>query len=256
MFKKIIKTIERYSITPLVINYQMGKVGSSSIHHTLDKMGVNVLHIHTFNGVDVFDMYKNKKRVIGFYRPIRVIKEKIKLKIKLFLIKKNKNIKIVSIVRDPIKVLKSRYFQDLHLVMKDAFQQGILFKSRKDFIDFVISDFEACFELDYFLNWYDNEIKKNFKIDIYSQDLDKVSKTILVKEQNISLLLLNLETLDISEQILGDFLGIENFNLVNSNESKNKWYSELYSEFNSEYNMTYDFEQRIINSKLYLTHFS
>lgn len=45
-----------------VLVYQMGKVGSSSIEHTLGERKIPSYHIHTFDDHEEFQMYHNKKR--------------------------------------------------------------------------------------------------------------------------------------------------------------------------------------------------
>ncbi|TON46073.1 capsular biosynthesis protein, partial [Vibrio parahaemolyticus] len=50
-----------------VLVYQMGKVGSSSIEHTLEARNIPSYHIHTFDDHEEFHMYHNKKDVSKFF---------------------------------------------------------------------------------------------------------------------------------------------------------------------------------------------
>ncbi len=50
-----------------VLVYQMGKVGSSSIEHTLGERKIPSYHIHTFDDHEEFHMYHNKQDVKKFF---------------------------------------------------------------------------------------------------------------------------------------------------------------------------------------------
>ncbi|NMU53205.1 capsular biosynthesis protein, partial [Vibrio parahaemolyticus] len=93
----------------------MGKVGSSSIEHTLGEKNIPSYHIHTFDDHEEFHMYHNKKDVSKFFDFRNRALYRLVLKQRKRILQKREQIKIVTLVRDPIATVFSRFFQDLHL---------------------------------------------------------------------------------------------------------------------------------------------
>ena len=52
------------------------------------------------------------------------------------------------------------------------------------------------------------------------------------------MLLIKCEKLSLLDQEIGQFLNVDNFELKNSNEAKNKWYSNIYQYFKQKYDFS------------------
>lgn len=78
--------------------------------------------------------------------------------------------------------------------------------------------------------WFDLEIKENFGIDVYGYDFDKERGFQIIRQDNVELLLMKLEKLDDCQEIIGEFVGAEDFKLIKSNMGNNKLYKFAYNE--------------------------
>ncbi|CAH6924929.1 Capsular polysaccharide synthesis enzyme CpsH [Vibrio chagasii] len=247
--KSLLETYRKFKVDPLVLVYQMGKVGSSSVYFSLKNDGENIYHIHSFNGLDIIDMYDDKTTVKRFYSLRKRIEHYIYIKIRLLFIRRNNNLKIITFIRPELSVLKSRYFQDLHFGVYKAYQSHVIFKNKRNFIDFIIDDFERSISDDYVSGWFDREIKRNFGIDVMKTYYDSSVGFSITKGVNgRQCMLINMEHLDHLENEIGEFLNKPGFKLVRENDSSEKWYSEFYSIFNDEYKPSKEFKDRVDSS--------
>ena len=77
-------------------------------------------------------------------------------------------------------------------------------------------------------DWFNIELKKYFKIDIYNSDFDKESGYKIFKNDNIEVFVYKMEKLSQIEKELGIFIGDSKFCLKNANTSDKKPYWMLY----------------------------
>jgi hypothetical protein len=82
-------------------------------------------------------------------------------------------------------------------------------------------------------DWYDTQMKPVFDIDVYAQPFPHhQGHEIYHGKNNSRLLVLRLEDLNrVGQKVLGDFLDLEQFELVQANVSEQKGYADLYREF-------------------------
>lgn len=92
-----------------ILVYQMGKVGSSSIEHTLEARNIPSYHIHTFDDHEEFHMYHNKKDVSKFFDFKNRAMYRLVLNQRKRILQKREQIKIVTLIRDPIATVFSRF---------------------------------------------------------------------------------------------------------------------------------------------------
>lgn len=175
--------------------WQAAKVGSSTILHTLRHYGVDCVSFHNI-------VRLSKEESIDGNLLIKKVK--------------TEPIKVITLVREPIARDFSQYFQGyaLHCVDKKSIQDVLL--------EFA--------EEDYQFKWFDGEIKALLGIDIFEYPFDREKGFGLIKKDNIEILILKLESLNQNTDILGEFVGVENLELKNANESDKKSYAKLYKE--------------------------
>ncbi|WP_321461203.1 putative capsular polysaccharide synthesis family protein [uncultured Vibrio sp.] len=221
-----------------VLVYQMGKVGSSSIEHTLGERKIPSYHIHTFDDHEEFHMYHNKQDVKKFFDFKNRAIYRLVLSQRKRILQKREQLKIVTLVRDPIATVLSRFFQDLHL----QFIEGKKNEAIHNDMDVTYQHLENCFDnyinLNYFADWFDNELKRNFKIDVMGQQIDSTQPFFTFDNNQAKVLLIKCEKLSSLDQEIGHFLDVDNFELKNSNEAKNKWYSNIYQYFKQKYDFS------------------
>lgn len=214
-----------------VLIYQMGKVGSSSVEASLEKIDVPNWHLHSFDDNEEFLIYKNTDDVNCFFDWHIRGAYKILLGHRLRILQKRDYLKIITLVRDPIATVVSRFFNDIHIQFIEAKKNGSIHGSLKDTMEYLVEAFETQIDFEFFTHWYDRELQKNFDIDIFSYIHSPNQDFWRIEQSGRDVLLVKCEALkDISSE-LGHFLEVPIFNLINCNIGENKWYSELYQHF-------------------------
>ena len=220
-----------------VLVYQMGKVGSMSIVDSLktDYPGV-VMHKHVMRTDDWFDQY-----VLEWVRAGR-------------------HLKIISPVRDPIGRNVSAFFHFIDGRLRHAADKSAL--PVADLVDLFIRnpdpneppDNKMIMDHSMPLGWFDENIYKHFGIDVYAtpfpdRGYDRYTAG------NIDLLVLRIDVADdVKEQIIGEFLGMPSFKLMNTNIGSLKKYASKYKEFTENAVLPDDYVSEMCQSK-YIRHF-
>jgi hypothetical protein len=216
--KRIIKIASgRY-----VLIYQMGKVGSSTIESALNKNKVKNMHIH----------YLSNSKNYNFIKPS--IKQKAKDKIisstyKLIIKTTNPEIKIISMMRDPVSRNISTLFQELSTMLYLSGKKDN--RSNEDKIEMLNRFMQEYVNTEIPKTWFKDELKLYFGIDILKYPFDKENGYTLIKHKNINLLLLTSEKMNNNIELIENFVGIKGITLNNKNEASEKWYSDLYSDY-------------------------
>ncbi|TOL48952.1 putative capsular polysaccharide synthesis family protein, partial [Vibrio parahaemolyticus] len=178
-----------------VLVYQMGKVGSSSIEHTLEARNIPSYHIHTFDDHEEFHMYHNKKDVSKFFDFKNRAMYRLVLNQRKRILQKREQIKIVTLIRDPIATVFSRFFQDLHLQFIEGKKNDAIHRD----MEVTYKHLEHCFDnyinLNYFADWFDNELKRNFSIDVMRQEIDNTQPFFTFNNHKASVILIKCEQL-------------------------------------------------------------
>lgn len=211
----------RHKAIPVFI-YQMGKVASSSIHHSLKKQYPGaVAHAHHIGP-------QNWAAEL-FYRWYR----------------EGDTIRIISPVRDPISRNISSFFQKYSDYSEKEFARLNLQT------DNLIHQFLEEYPHDTPLNWFDAHIKKHFDIDIYESAFDTTNGTVYRKE-NAQLLVFRIDMPDTrKETAIRSFLEFPGFRLINSNVSQNKLYYPLYKQFIASLTLPDDYLEKMASSRYF-----
>ena len=225
---------------PFLFVHQMGKVGSSTIMNSLKKInydktaniywthflsndGVKLLENLEIRGFGKWESFPSniKSMISNSYVLSNVLQKKLL---------SFKKCKIITLIRDPIAVNVSGFFQN------NAWWPSELKNKCENLEDKYLNDLFIYFLLNYPhslpLDWFNNELKNVFGIDVFSKFFSKFDSYKIYENNCIKLLLIKLEKLDtISQDVFQDFLKIPYFKLGKSNIASNKWYTNIYSSF-------------------------
>ena len=197
-----------------ILVYQPGKVGSTSVYHSLVKHNKYVLHTHTLSSLEVKTEELKK------------------------LCKKMGGIKIITIVRDPIMQMISGMWEN--------FDQTWRYSSSVNFDEIQNYFFGIDFDL-YQYEWFNIELKTVFGVDIFKHPFNKEKGYLLIEEDGMSILLMTMEKMNDLNDVIGKFVGIDDFCLDKKNIGSKKAYRFAYSEYKSRIR----FSDKLLNDVYY-----
>jgi hypothetical protein len=206
----------------------MGKVGSSAI----SKAVPSSIHIHDLMRINSDDLIS----------PIRAkfyggLKEYVKRRCRRFFYRAyfafSKEVKIITLVRDPLERNISMYFQGLPFYISKKY---IIDKSviRGEGKAVLLDAFTDVFNHSYCLDWFDNELYPLTGIDVYREPFDDKAGFNIYRKNNFSVCLVRLDKLSSLTAEISNFLGV-NVALLNDNRGEEKWYSPLKKEFDNSF---------------------
>ena len=180
-----------------ILVYQPGKVGSSTVHRSMNALNIGNSHIHKLTYDEVSNIYK--KLDVGA-------------------------IKIITLVREPVSRIISQFFQligNREYCFAGQFTNEIIeclkLKSTR-ILQGAVCQFE----------WFDHELKAVFGIDIYDHPFNKEKGYSIIKQGNYELLAMKMEKINSLESVIGEFIGAPQFKLINDNIGDNAAYKYLY----------------------------
>lgn len=196
----------------MVLVFQPGKVGSTTVFESLLKEQIKCAHFHY-----IFGKYARWGRN---YKSSEEILEGVKL------LRKVEKIKIISLIREPIGRDLSMYFQFFDEYICSDWIKPNIYKNVIEVLDL----FTKFGEYGFLFEWFVLEMEEAFGIDVYQYDFDKNRGYQIIEKDNIQLLLIKVEKLDDCEEAIGQFIGVNNFKLVKANIGENKPYKFVYNE--------------------------
>ncbi|MGF1521841.1 MAG: putative capsular polysaccharide synthesis family protein [Leptolyngbyaceae cyanobacterium] len=247
-----------------IIIYQMGKVGSTTIWDSLEALNLDIpiYHIHTLKP-EIIQKAADKGRSdfpkLRFVYPEIVQSEYLRKQLDRNAIKTPWH--VITLVRDPIAKTLSLFFQQLEqeLLLGTDYRQKI----KEEGQEAVLQKMIGRFHQEYIRNpdrkhpfyWINREIKDNLALDIFAEPPLSDAGYRIYKAAAANILLLKLESLsDCHQQAFQEFLGLQNFQLVQSNVGSQKRYGSLYKAFLKQVDLPADYLEEIYGSKL-VTHF-
>jgi len=244
----LIKNAEKRAL----LVYTMGKVGSSTITQSLDNEleGYSVYQLHWLTSDNLhLDMnfhralYKKHADVIqkksnslpdyivmGFYIRNKLAK----------LVNVENDLKICTLVRDPVERNISSFFQNLTTFYGYDVKKRL--ESQDE--DSIVEELKDIFLKDYAVNngisfidcdpltWFENELEEVFEIDVYNSAFPKEKGYSVSAYGNKSLLIIRLEDLNkCFSEAIEIFLGTSITIRKNKNTGQNKAYASVYKKF-------------------------
>ncbi len=216
--------------------YTMGKVASTSISNSLKKYvrDGNVYDIHFLN-----ESFIRNNLDRGHCRD------------SLFVFNHwlNQHLKIISLVRNPIEVNISGFFQNIERYYPTLTKMQISELDVNEMIDKFIS-----LDPTYPLKWFDKEFRDQLGFDIYATPFSVLGwKTYLHKKYHILVMQVELQDSE-KENIIKTFSKIKNLKLANDNLTSEKWYYNKYLQFRRKLALSREYLDRCLLSE-YTKHF-
>lgn len=191
-----------------ILVLQASKVGSRTVEMSLRKAGVPCFHAHTLTGRWGWTTFTRGEAGRA-------------------LLSKVNKIKIISLIREPVARDIALYFQGFleYILLEEAIMADS-FEGVKRFLETEkkTGNCGAVFE------WFNVELKEPLGLDIYQYEFDKMRGYQIIEKDNIELLLIKLEKLDECSEVIGRFVGKDNFSLVKSNTGNDKLSCFAYEE--------------------------
>ncbi|MBD5523511.1 MAG: hypothetical protein HDR04_03660 [Lachnospiraceae bacterium] len=205
----------------IILIYQKGKVGSSSVYRSLRNYNRNVLHCHTL--ADIGEKEDDLCKLLNL-----------------------KSGKIITLVRDPIARRISEMWENIASMER--------YSTNVDF-----SEIESYYFKKGFWHgdaeWFDEQIKTFFNIDIFEYPFDTEKGYTIIKQGNIEVLLLTLEKLNNLEEVIGNFLGIKSFQLSRNNVGKEKLYRFAFQSFKRNFTISEEEIEELYRKSKYMKYF-
>lgn len=229
LYKKLICKVNFYKrlyISPPVIIFQMGKVGSMSLKDSLEQLWPGlIVHTHYFERER-----KDIEAICDYY------------------INNNKKIYVISPVREPIARNISAFFQNFK---RDT---GVEYRESTFSIEELITIFLDSYDHDIPLFWFDKYMKPNLGIDVYRYVFPQHGVRV-IETNNVKLLIMRCELPDKTKEVaIRKFLSLPDFLITRKNVGAEKEYSATYSLFKETFVPPDWYIDRIYNSK-YFNHF-
>ncbi len=209
------------SPTPILV-YQLGKVGSTSVHSSLVAWGGRPCHhLHVLNPVHYVPWLAEAE-------PGGDTHQKLSLGKRLYeeVVSHGLPMDVVTLVRDPVARNISDFFQNFAMYMG---ADPLARRASQ-------AEMEAAFFRDHLrrvpLEWFDIELKPVLGIDVYAQSFPHAQGWQRLACGPRRVLILRAELDDaVKAAVLGEFLDIPGFTLTRDNEGEQKEYRDLYRAF-------------------------
>ena len=217
----------REALNADVVVYQNGKVGSNTILRSLKNAHVNSAHLHRIRFEEDIVRYIlcDEKRYPELVKNISFSNDDVFLNGYIEALKKRENLKIISLVREPIGVDISTVFQWFDTDMLNQY----IIRQSKSFSDVM---HELIYKVkNRMFQWFDLEFQKVLGINIYDHPFDQKKGYINIRKDNMDILILQAERINELENVIGEFAGIKNFHVQSYNVASKKEYRQLYKDF-------------------------
>jgi hypothetical protein len=253
------KTMQAFKGPP-VLNYQMGKVGSSTIQASLQALDLDqpIYHIHFLSPGRVREIEQQRRRFFRtdkqrlLYRPwlSQFLFDEVN--------KRDRRWKLITLVRDPVARNISTFFENLEVreldgtnvfhVISDYY--GFDVEVGLDKVEPLVALFFERLVHERPLTWFDDEIKSVFGIDVFEGEFPREKGYKIITGEHADLLLIRLNELNqCAAMAFNEFLDINEFALIQSNVASNKAYARLYKAFKKEICLPEEYLNRMYGSK-------
>lgn len=247
--KKILET--KNSVSPILL-YVMRKTGSSTVYESLKNSSLvqEIYKTHNLSSIGI----REAESYYGDWIPVTLMFSKM-LNRNLDIIR-DKQWKVISLVREPISRYISDLFQDLsnvHPYLIDS-RGNILAEEVVQYLEDTFLHFDE--KKDYASSWFDKEIKEVFDIDVFEFPFDHEKGFVIIRDAPVPLLVMRLENLSMNfPHAISKFLDVrDSIQLVKANIGVKKQYAEAYQVVLEKLSLSKDICEKIYSSR-YAKHF-
>jgi len=217
---------QNFDANPPVLVYQMGKVGSTTICRSLRQANVQhpIYHVHFLSqdGIKSAEAYArslNNSHVPYHLRFSKALSKKIA--------QAQAQWKIITLVREPIGWEVSNFFQNVARYYPDLIERGqVNQQAALARLTKTIADYDESSS--YVSTWFDRELKVVFGVDVYAHPFDRQRGFSIIREANVSVLILRLEDLNHNfSQAVTTFLELDKpIEMFRSNVAQEKGHAQ------------------------------
>jgi hypothetical protein len=164
-----------------------------------------------------------------------------------------RRLKIVTLLREPVGRTISSFFYNLNQYIPDFNRYRI---DDPEVTQRLQERFLVDFpEHDYSINWFDNELRRTFGIDVYRHGFDPGKGYAIIEGASVDVLVLKLERLKhCTPEAFREFLGLSEFALSTANTSEEQPYYQFYKKFLEEVRLPASYLDKMYTSP-YMRHF-
>jgi hypothetical protein len=217
----------------------MGKVGSTSVYRSLERAGLQPIHVHFIHS-DLTHMERftetDKDFPLHFYIG-RLLRRYLRLT--------SRRIKVITLVRDPIARYISAQFQTLD---HEPIPQDDPETAVRQLENTVRNGEKVTFD------WFAREMEPLLDVNPIAEPFDREAGYALLEAPKADVLVLKLERLsDLIPTVVSSFVG-EELSVVQANRGKKKDYSDYYQEVLKRFQLT-EKDCREVYGHNHITHF-
>jgi hypothetical protein len=255
------RTYRRSPLGPVLL-LQMGKVGSKSVQAGLEALKLErpIYHSHFLSEERTAQTEKQRRKFFRTERHAYLLRPWLNQ----FLLGMYRNDpqqrtwKLVTLTREPVGRNISAFFENLDVVERE---DGGEYEITSDYYGIEptivnVSDVAKLAELfftrathDSPLRFFDREIRDIFGIDVIQSGFSIDKGYEIYKANRVELLVIRLESLaEVAVPAFHEFLGIEDFQLINSNIGDKKIYAPLYDAFKKHIVIGSDYATKLYDS--------
>lgn len=192
---------------PPVLIYQMGKVGSSSVAHSLEQAGLQGMAFHIHFLSEDLEVYGRVHRQAGLHPlPYHMyLSEAVRNTLRR---RPEAPVRIISLVRDPVAWAVSNIFQN-PIFAAESVQAADGTVDPQKAGDYLLRELEKTETFDYVNQWFDRELKTVFDIDVYAESFPVHTGFALYRHERAEAMVIRLEDLSAKgPQAISAFLGL------------------------------------------------
>lgn len=239
----------RFKGQPPLLIYTMGKVGSSSVLHSLKQieLGRPLYHLHSLAPeplrvleAELRPSFPDPQAMVGLHHVWRCQYALKKLG------EQPGKMQAISLIRDPLARNLSNFFQHISVEPYPVPSGEQLWKLVSSFYNFEIvageQDLSELIKI-YFAKewhdfppfWIDRELNGVLGIDVYATPFSREKGYEIYHSPQADLLLIRLKDLNrCASQAICEFLGLDAFTLENANVAEDKAYVDVYRAFKAQ----------------------
>ena len=194
-------------LNPPVLIYQMGTVGSGTVAHSLEAVGIDsaVFHVNILS--EDLEYYGRAQRKAGV-NPLpyhMYLSEAIRDRLHRH---PDVPVRIISLVRDPVAWAVSNVFQNPFFVPESVQAPNGMVDVQKAG-NYLMRELENPENFDYVNQWFDRELKTVFGIDVFAEPFPVHTGFAIYRQNRAEALVIRMEDLpEKGPQAIAAFLGL------------------------------------------------